>query len=449
MVKDARASYFAHLIPSSKHNPKVLFDTINNIVAPVPPYVPVSSNKDCNNFLFFLWIRLEISGLASLPLLLPFLLIKLGPQFWNASLLFACKTSFIWSIPLKQLGGGGGALLKVSNDIMISSDVVQPLKGRRRSSVRFVHGHLQRPVAQVTEQQQSVGVPRAELEAHRRCVVIGPPRQLQEAGGVEEDGEGVRLHAGEGQVALSQRGGEQEWVEHIENKNLFCKGPGQEGMRVFFTEVLMCGFPFSEYIWEDVEEVQVEVVELSVGAEVLSVRVQGEVDIAAEAFDDHRVPVVVVQQAAAGHGGVAQDGAILVTACQGERATRTYTQVDLQQQLGLVELQGDVIPLLALAVQDHPLALRRLELQLGAAVDLDAQADAALLAPVQRDQPQVARHDALLKLVAHRALRIGVPREGLGERGCTHAHACTHTHTRAHTHTHTHKLNTAKPTSLQ
>ena len=75
-----------------------------------------------------------------------------------------------------------------------------------------LQGHLQRPVAQVTEQQQSVRVPRAELEAHRRRVVIGPPRQLQEAGGVEEDGEGVCLHAGEGQVALSQRGGEQERV---------------------------------------------------------------------------------------------------------------------------------------------------------------------------------------------------------------------------------------------
>ena len=68
-------------------------------------------------------------------------------------------------------------------------------------------GHLQRPVAQVTEQQQAVGVPRAELEAHRCRVVIGPPGQLQEAGGVEEDGEGVRLHAGEGQVPLRQRGG--------------------------------------------------------------------------------------------------------------------------------------------------------------------------------------------------------------------------------------------------
>ena len=63
--------------------------------------------------------------------------------------------------------------------------------------------------------------------------------------------------------------------------------------------------------------VQVQVVELPVGAEVLGVRVQGEVDVAAKALDDHGVPVVVVQQAAAGRRGVAQDGAVLVTACQG------------------------------------------------------------------------------------------------------------------------------------
>lgn len=61
--------------------------------------------------------------------------------------------------------------------------------------------------------------------------------------------------------------------------------------------------------------VQIEVVELSVGPEVLRVSVQGEVNVAAVAFDDHRVPVIVVQEAAGGHGGMAEDGAILVTTC--------------------------------------------------------------------------------------------------------------------------------------
>ena len=83
MVKDARAFHFANLISFSKCNLEVLFDTIDNIVAPAPPDVPVSSNKDCSHFLFFLWLRWGMSGLVPLPLLLPFLLIQLGPQFWS------------------------------------------------------------------------------------------------------------------------------------------------------------------------------------------------------------------------------------------------------------------------------------------------------------------------------------------------------------------------------
>lgn len=59
--------------------------------------------------------------------------------------------------------------------------------------------------------------------------------------------------------------------------------------------------------------VQIEVVKLSVGPEVLCVSVQCEVDVAAVALDHHRVPVVVVQQTPGGHGSVAQDGAILIT----------------------------------------------------------------------------------------------------------------------------------------
>lgn len=68
----------------------------------------------------------------------------------------------------------------------------------------LLQGDLQRAVVQVAEEEQAVGVPRAELEAHRDGVVVGSARQLQEAGGVEEDGEGVGLHAGEGQVTLME-----------------------------------------------------------------------------------------------------------------------------------------------------------------------------------------------------------------------------------------------------
>jgi len=34
LVKSARAAYFSNLISSSKHNPRVLFKTINSIVSP-------------------------------------------------------------------------------------------------------------------------------------------------------------------------------------------------------------------------------------------------------------------------------------------------------------------------------------------------------------------------------------------------------------------------------
>lgn len=57
-------------------------------------------------------------------------------------------------------------------------------------------------------------------------------------------------------------------------------------------------------------------IKLSVGSEVLSVSIQGEVDIATVALNHHYVPVVVIQETASGHGGVPQDGAVLVTACK-------------------------------------------------------------------------------------------------------------------------------------
>lgn len=62
--------------------------------------------------------------------------------------------------------------------------------------------YFQRSVVKVAEEEEPMWVPGPKLEAHRHCVVIGPTRQLQEARGIEEDREGVGLHAGEGQVTL-------------------------------------------------------------------------------------------------------------------------------------------------------------------------------------------------------------------------------------------------------
>lgn len=65
-----------------------------------------------------------------------------------------------------------------------------------------LQGDLQGAVVEIAEHEEPVRVPRAELEAKRYGVVTGSARQLQEAGGVEEDREGVSLHTGEGQVTL-------------------------------------------------------------------------------------------------------------------------------------------------------------------------------------------------------------------------------------------------------
>lgn len=60
--------------------------------------------------------------------------------------------------------------------------------------------------------------------------------------------------------------------------------------------------------------VQIQVVEVSICPEMLRVPVQGEVDVPSVALNHHRVPVIVIQEAASSDGGVTQDGAILVTA---------------------------------------------------------------------------------------------------------------------------------------
>ena len=48
MIKEARASYFASLISSSKGNSSVLFKSIEHITAPAPVPIPVFCNADCN-----------------------------------------------------------------------------------------------------------------------------------------------------------------------------------------------------------------------------------------------------------------------------------------------------------------------------------------------------------------------------------------------------------------
>lgn len=67
-----------------------------------------------------------------------------------------------------------------------------------------LEGDLQHPIIKITEEEEPVGVPCTKLEAQRYCVVIGSTWQLQEAGGIKKDREGVGLHTGEGQVTLSR-----------------------------------------------------------------------------------------------------------------------------------------------------------------------------------------------------------------------------------------------------
>lgn len=65
-----------------------------------------------------------------------------------------------------------------------------------------VKGDLQRAIVKITEEEESIRVPRTKLETHRYYVVTGPTWQLQEAGGIEKDREVVGLQAGEGEVTL-------------------------------------------------------------------------------------------------------------------------------------------------------------------------------------------------------------------------------------------------------
>ncbi len=53
MLRTARAQYFSKIISSNKNNSKILFDTINSIVSPTTPQVPVFSIADSNDFLHY------------------------------------------------------------------------------------------------------------------------------------------------------------------------------------------------------------------------------------------------------------------------------------------------------------------------------------------------------------------------------------------------------------
>lgn len=68
-----------------------------------------------------------------------------------------------------------------------------------------LQGDLQSAIIEITEHEEPIVIPCTKLEAERYCVVIGSTWQLQETGGVKEDREGVGLHTGEGQVALSRQ----------------------------------------------------------------------------------------------------------------------------------------------------------------------------------------------------------------------------------------------------
>ena len=70
LIKQARSAYFSNLVLGNKKNPKVLFDTIENLTAPSAPLVPVYTHEDCNNFLsFFLNKVHDIRASVNFPLI--------------------------------------------------------------------------------------------------------------------------------------------------------------------------------------------------------------------------------------------------------------------------------------------------------------------------------------------------------------------------------------------
>lgn len=74
-------------------------------------------------------------------------------------------------------------------------------------------------------------------------------------------------------------------------------------------------------MWSSCLIVKVEVVELAIGTKVLSVLIQGKVDISPVALNHNGMPVLIIQQTAAAHWCVTQDGTILVAACLSQKNT--------------------------------------------------------------------------------------------------------------------------------
>ena len=52
-IKETRDQYFAQLISTNQHNPRILFNTINQLVNSPPPIADVSSSADCDKILSF------------------------------------------------------------------------------------------------------------------------------------------------------------------------------------------------------------------------------------------------------------------------------------------------------------------------------------------------------------------------------------------------------------
>jgi hypothetical protein len=59
-VGKARSDYIRHLVTLNKKNPKVLFDTINTLVCPAAPVIPVFCEADSNAFLGFFTNKIKM-----------------------------------------------------------------------------------------------------------------------------------------------------------------------------------------------------------------------------------------------------------------------------------------------------------------------------------------------------------------------------------------------------
>lgn len=67
MIKEARRHYFSELIFINQHNPRFLFKTVDHLVNPVPPSVPVNSVADCEMFLSYFKDKVESTRASLIP----------------------------------------------------------------------------------------------------------------------------------------------------------------------------------------------------------------------------------------------------------------------------------------------------------------------------------------------------------------------------------------------